>query len=443
MANRCEQPAATAFDSHNLCVSYCSTHPVLLAHCCTASLTLLYAFLPYTAAFHAICARLTARCRLLQVLTISSGPATAVKPKKAGTAKAKTSEPAFNITVETECIAEHALQVSRMLPGGISVIGLYLFAPESGYNNCSNQLCKTLTTIAADMSKSSISSTVLEAAAAVTGTAAVTTGAGSPPAELLLLHVDSASRKFTVRTCQVSIPASVNFTVKPCELKFGSSLSSLVPLQCTHKFHLTAPTAAPAAAGEGTLTMQQLLQNAVAAESARVLSAVAAAAGQILTSSSQPIGDLLTSSSSSSDGSREAAVVDLYCLPTTAAALHSSSSSSATVNVSGNSWLQGTVEALAYVHKRDPVSKALLEIKNDVIASLAARLQLLADEALVAADDATADYTAAAAAAENGLPPAAAAAHPLLESTAAGQRVVINLARRVLLPWGDLNLQVC
>ncbi|WIA42738.1 hypothetical protein OEZ86_008681 [Tetradesmus obliquus] len=69
-----------------------------------------------------------------QVLIISQGSAaSAAKAKKAGS-KVKSNEPAVSIDLESELIAEHALQASRMLPGGLAVLGLYLFAPESGYS---------------------------------------------------------------------------------------------------------------------------------------------------------------------------------------------------------------------------------------------------------------------------------------------------------------------
>ena len=49
------------------------------------------------------------------------------------------------------------------------------------------------------------------------------------PPELLLLHVDSGSKKLSLRGAGQGAGAS---GLKPCELKFAASLSSLVRLTC-------------------------------------------------------------------------------------------------------------------------------------------------------------------------------------------------------------------
>jgi hypothetical protein len=379
---------------------------------------------------------------ILQVLTITQGSAAASKAKKAGP-KVKSNEPAVGIDFETELVAEHALQASRMLPGGLAVLGLYLFAPDSGYSSATSQLCSTLAAIAADSSSSSAGSTSSEAAAAAAAaavTASVTSisapaalAAGAAPQELLLLlHVDSSSRKFTMRSCQVSSAATAASTLKPCELKFGPSLSSLACLRCSHSFDFSFP----ASRSQGQL--QQLLQEAVAAEAARVTAAVAALEGTVPASSSQPVTELLPANAGASVAA--ATRVQLLCLPHASTALRAPNAaagktSSSSSSSFGSCRLHGTVEALAYVHKRDPVGKALQDLKNDVINSLSARLQLLEDDAAAAADDAKQSKAAAAGEAES-------AAHPLLLAVGAGKRCRVGLARRVLLPWSSLGLQV-
>ncbi|KAF8057685.1 hypothetical protein HT031_006034 [Scenedesmus sp. PABB004] len=267
--------------------------------------------------------------------------------------------------------------------------------------------------------------------------AAAATGAPAPPAggpgELLLLHVDSGSRKFSMRSCSVASAAAAAASLKPCELKFGPCLSSLVALRCSHAFELALPSGA-----DGAARAQALLQASAAVEGARVLSAVATLAG-----AAPPAGggalvvDALPPGSGC--GLRDAARVELLCLPPAAAALQGGAGAGAVSSGGclGAARLRGSVEALAYVHKRDPLAKALLEVKQDVVGSLSARLQLLADEALAAADDAAEAGGGAAAAA----PPAPA--HPLLVPAGAGARVRQGLARRVLLPWAGLGLQVC
>lgn len=220
----------------------------------------------------------------LQVLTIGSGgaAAAAAKPKKGAAAKGSSSNAAVSITLRSDDIADHALQVSRMLPGGLSVLGLYLFAPDSGFSSATSALCKTLCSIAADLAALTNTSSKAKS----NSSSNQTTAQGQQ--ELLLLHVDSASRKFSMKSCLASSGEhAAAGSLKPCELKFGPSLASLVCLKARHTFNLTMP------ATDSAAQLQQLLQETVAQESARVMDAVVVVGGSIPASSTQPLADLL------------------------------------------------------------------------------------------------------------------------------------------------------
>eukprot|EP00879_Flechtneria_rotunda_P021771 GHRR01022957.1.p1 GENE.GHRR01022957.1~~GHRR01022957.1.p1 ORF type:complete len:492 (+),score=177.26 GHRR01022957.1:381-1856(+) len=394
-----------------------------------------------------------------QVLTLHTG--NAASSQKKGTAKVKPSEPAVSIDLEAEWVAEHALQVSRMLPGGVSVLGLYLFAPASGLTSAAVHLCSALANIAADSESSSsnvaLTAAVVSAAKGITAATAAahrTTAAARNTGELLLLHVDSTSRKFTVRSCQPSSASDAASTLIPCELKFGPSLSSLVCLRCSHSFDCSVPVSSDGA------SMQQLLQKAAATEAARVLSAVAVVNGQMASGSTQAVADLITNNTGSTE---QQVIVDLCCLPSSTYLLlapqnavslthNNSINSSSTSACAGYSRLQGTIEAIAYVHRRDSVSKAVSEIKHDAVSSLSARLQLLAEEALVAADEAAATAanstncqkgTAVGSNTTGGAESAAtAAANSGLLSVDAAKHVELAMPRRVLLSWQKLGLLV-
>jgi hypothetical protein len=356
-------------------------------------------------------------------------------------------------------------------------LGLYLFAPDSGYSSCGAQLAAILALMAADAAT----------AAAPTPTRA-TAGAGQQQqpaallqeqAQLLLLHVDSASRRFAMRACLASSDAATAAaSLKPVpDFKFGPALSSLVALRTSHTFDVTLP------AVSGSAQLQALLEDAAAAEAARVSAALALLPGCCSASASspgpavlqQPLADVLSaarSSSSSASSAASASVsspvwVDLYCAPpgaassthaapAAAAVTGSSSSSKAGKGGKGGKGgassggqlqpscfgvcrLQGCVQALAYAHRRDPAAKALQQLKADVSRTLAARLSLLADDALAAAEDAAEGARAQDAAAAAA---AAAATHPLLATASGARATLVGLPRRVLLPWSPLGLQV-
>lgn len=354
----------------------------------------------------------------MQVLTVTaSGAAAAAKPKKGTAAKGASSGTAVSISIRHEDITDHALQVSRMLPGGLAVLGVYLFAPDSGFSSATSTLCKTLCNVAADLAAlSSPSSTEGSSSTA------------SEQQELLLLHVDSASRKFSMKSCLASSGehAAVS-SLKPCELKCGPSLASLVCLRSSHTFDVTLP------ATNSSAQLQLLLQAAVAQESARVSRALAVVMGSIPASSTQPLADLLPASGSGVSGGANSISdpvrVDLHCSPAATAA----ASDATAVAAAGSCRLHGTVEAVAYVHRRDTAAKALSELKQDITRSLTARMQLLENEVASAVYDAQQAKADAAAAA------AAAPAHALLTEAGAGKKVSRGLPQRVLMPWESLG----
>lgn len=311
-----------------------------------------------------------------------------------------------------------------MLPGGLSVLGLYLFAPDSGFSSATSTLCKALCSIAADLK--SLSSG---------GAGQQQQAEQQQQQELLVLHVDSTTRKFTVKSCLASNGEhAATASLKPCELKFGPSLASLVCLRSRHTFDLTLP------ATSGSAQLQQLLQEAVSQESARVMAGIATVGGCVPASSTQPLAELLPASSSGVTGGANSITdpvqVDLLCSPSSGAG----STNSAAAAAYGSCRLHGTVEAIAYVHRRDAAVKALSELKQDITRSLTARLQLLENETASAAYEAQQQQQQQAGAdGGKGAGAGAAPAHPLLAEVGVAKRTSRGLLRRVLMPWADLG----
>eukprot|EP00877_Chromochloris_zofingiensis_P003023 jgi/Chrzof1/12721/Cz07g05060.t1 len=392
---------------------------------------------------------------VLTVVTSAAGPATgSAKGKKGSSASAKTksSGPQVAIHIETDWLTEHARQVYRMLPGGLAVLGLYLFAPETGYTSAANQLLSTYPSLHTDFlagTPDAFSTQALSSSSAVAAPAAVADGQSSQPAvsELLLLHIDSTTCKYSLKSTSVSPDTAPSTgSLKPCELKFGSSMSSLICLQATHDVDMQLPATA------GGQQLQEHAQQAVAAEAARIYSAVGAI-DQRVGEGAQVLADLLPATASID----QPVNVDLYYQVTASSTASSSGSlQSTTTPLLGTGQIQGCIYGLAYVHKREPISKAISQLKCDLVKSLTARLDLLADDALSAADTCDlepapdkpeSDHTNSS---KNGSSSsssdagAAAPAHPLL--TVIGSKYAtakqICLPSRVLLPWVG-GLQLC
>lgn len=62
--------------------------------------------------------------------------------------------------------------------------------------------------------------------------------ADGKPGELLLLHVDAATKKQSLRSCSQKSSSS---TIKPSEIKYGPTLGSMMRLQASHAVTLQLP----------------------------------------------------------------------------------------------------------------------------------------------------------------------------------------------------------
>jgi hypothetical protein len=349
-----------------------------------------------------------------------TAPSSASKGKKG----ASSSGQLVDVGIEQNWMAEHANQVHRMLPGGLGVLGFYIFCPDSGFTSASQQLCSAF-------------SDFLEDSSATQPTAATSSSSNSSgeASTFLLLHVDSSVKKYNMKSCPIPSHGSALATnLKPCELKFGSWVNNLVCLRTTQSICWSFPAASSKA------QLQQVIEQLVNLEADRVVKAVAAMQGQLypLTSNSSSsstatsaVQDILPSSSIS-----EPVFVDLFSPPSACC----SAGATATVKVQpsyGSSSLTGDVAAIAYVHKRDSTAKALEDLKADVCKTLQVRLELLADEAAdaaaVAAEEEEEQQVGGQGACKAG--GEAAAAHPLLKHIGSSKRVAVAFPRRVLLPW--------
>ena len=323
-------------------------------------------------------------------------------------------------------MAEHANQVHRMLPGGLSVLGFYIFCPDSGFTSASQQICSAF-------------STFLEDSSATQPPAASCSSSSSGEASAFLaLHVDSSIKKYNMKSCPMPSNGSALATnLKPCELKFGSWVNNLVCLKTRQRISWALP------ATNSKAQLQETIEQLVNLEAERVMAAVAAMEGKLFppstssssandsssNSSSLAVQDIVPSSSIS-----EPVFVELYS-PSPGCCIAATAGATATVKVEsshGSSSLAGDVAAVAYVHKRETTAKALEDLKADVCKSLRVRLELLADEAADAAAAAAEEQQEGEGSGKQG---EGIAVHPLLKEIGSSKRVAVAFPRRVLLPW--------
>ncbi|MBA0623716.1 hypothetical protein Godav_009162 [Gossypium davidsonii] len=68
--------------------------------------------------------------------------------KKGSKSKSQTSDSSSNLVIDKDWVAEHARQVSRMMVGGIKVVGIYVWASEAAFKNSTMVLCQAVKGVA-------------------------------------------------------------------------------------------------------------------------------------------------------------------------------------------------------------------------------------------------------------------------------------------------------
>ncbi|CAI5989169.1 unnamed protein product [Closterium sp. NIES-65] len=113
--------------------------------------------------------------------------------------------------VDGDWVAEHALQVSRLLLGGMGVLGVYAFCSDAAYSNATPSLLQALRSLAASLSPPASLAALLP----------------PPPTDLILLHISSFSRRFSARSVATSSPAT-SAAMSPCDFKLASIPSPIL-----------------------------------------------------------------------------------------------------------------------------------------------------------------------------------------------------------------------
>ncbi|XP_053552850.1 protein odr-4 homolog [Bombina bombina] len=123
--------------------------------------------------------------------------------------------------IDEDWVSSHASQVSRMLPGGLLVLGVFLITSPELSKDSQNALRKLIFAVEKSSMKNRLWSfddnDVCDRAA---------------------LHICSATKKITCRTFDVKDPKS---TAKPADWKYQSSTLSWLTIDCNVRLDLTVP----------------------------------------------------------------------------------------------------------------------------------------------------------------------------------------------------------
>ncbi|KAK3031950.1 hypothetical protein RJ639_037111 [Escallonia herrerae] len=254
-------------------------------------------------------------------------------------------QPLSLLFVDTDWVAEHARQVSRLLLGGMKVVGIYIWVNESTFKNSTIALCQTVKGAAE-------AAPLLEVCLD----------------ERLLIHISYSPRRWTCRNCMLPSNISSN-SLRPCDFKMGRVLTSLQTFKCTYSFDVRysgeSVPRLPICSENASSTRRliDILRRGISSHAKELKDAKALIDGMLVIIDDRCL----------SDGSHEVE----FLLPL----LQDTSMEACSNKEAGVLVFKGSVCSLAYLNSKEPLSQALTDIKGDIITSLMSRLDIICDEA--------------------------------------------------------------
>ncbi|GBG84270.1 hypothetical protein CBR_g38241 [Chara braunii] len=301
----------------------------------------------------------------------SSGPGVGVAGGGKGRHDGKQAAASLPI-LDSDWIGEHARQVCRLLPGGIQVLGVYVFGTEPVFKSLAAALNSTLYAVCqAILSEcnDSFSNTKV-------------------PDDMLLLHVCSSPKKYSCKSCPSGSGTTPLVGMKPCEMKFGNVLGSLRCCSNRYKVDIRMPLISEKLGRRYSL--RSAIDAAISKESVRLHYAISAVDDGLLVDDAL-VGTLFDTKA---DGGAPYGRVEVLFLLPPIGSVHTETSDSCESTdstlgpensvkedeVIGMIAIRGTVQGVAYAHVREPVRRLIADLKGDVIRSLRTRLDVLYDE---------------------------------------------------------------
>ena len=285
------------------------------------------------------------------------------KGKKAATNNNIQNFDAVNVKMDTTWTVEHGMQVDAMLPGGVEVLGLYLYCSEKTFKAAKTNM--QVTTCLRNLARS------LKTTKVAQGT------------DLIVLHIDATSRKMTTK-------ALSDDTLKTLELKYTKVENNLVRVQSVFAMsEMPQVILGGGASGSGTKSgLTKEFNRWKEREASRLermtlkLTSASSSEGMhdvfVDSSSSAPVIDLVKGAGSGYQQSKigvKNLSFDIFC-PFVKAA------SSTMKHVHGRMQSQGSIKCVGYVYSRDGLSSVLDALRMDVTRSIKSRIDVYVDEAL-------------------------------------------------------------
>ncbi|XP_031377159.1 protein odr-4 homolog [Punica granatum] len=255
--------------------------------------------------------------------------------KKGPKGKSQGGSDSSSLSVDKDWVAEHARQVSRMLVGGIKVVGVYIWVSDIAFKNSTMEICQTVK--------------------------AVAEAAPTEYNERLLIHICYSPRRWT---CKNFSPSSniTSSSLRPCDFKMGKVLNSLQRFRSTYNFDIRLPVSQEIALNVRTLS--NVLRRGISVIAKELKGAKALVDGNLVVAdepcTSDVFHDIELLLPFMKDACTEACVLE---------------------NIVGVLKFSGSVSSFAFLTSKELISQAIADIKGDIIMSLQSRLDIICDEA--------------------------------------------------------------
>ncbi|XP_034798487.1 protein odr-4 homolog isoform X3 [Pan paniscus] len=260
--------------------------------------------------------------------------------------------------LDEEWATEHACQVSRMLPGGLLVLGVFIITTLELANDFQNALRRLMFAVEKSINRKRLWNFTEEEVS-----------------ERVTLHICASTKKIFCRTYDIHDPKS---SARPADWKYQSGLSSSwLSLECTVHINIHIPLSATSV----SYTLEKNTKNGLTRWAKEIENGVYLINGQVKDEDC----DLLEGQKKSSRGNTQAASHSFDVRVLTQLLLNSDHRSTATVQIcSGSVNLKGAVKCRAYIHSSKPkVKDAVQAVKRDILNTVADRCEILFEDLLL------------------------------------------------------------
>ncbi|XP_062873074.1 protein odr-4 homolog isoform X2 [Trichomycterus rosablanca] len=252
-------------------------------------------------------------------------------------------------SIDVEWVAEHARQVSRMLPGGVSVLGLFLVAPPETSKEAQNTLKRLVFAVDKSISKSRLWDL-----------------SEDDVTERVTLHICSKTRKAVCKTFDVKDPKC---TAKPADWKYQSGVSSLWPvITCSVKLDLQIPVTSQ--------NLDMCIKNGLRSWAKQMDSALCLINGRPVSDESELLSGPKKTQKTSQQQTLRAQILVSVEDPDA-----EQRCTAVLLECSGSLSVRGTVHCRAFIHTNKPKSgHAKQAIKRDAVNTVCSRVEMLLED---------------------------------------------------------------